>query len=65
MKIDNKEIFIPGPCGRIQARYFKNKQRGTPVALVLHPHPQYEFYAEAEAADQKWIVCSIKLTQLL
>ena len=41
MKIDNKEIFIPGPCGRIQAQYFKNRQRGTPVALVLHPHPQY------------------------
>ena len=41
MKIENKEIFIPGPSGRIQAKYFKNKQRGAPVALVLHPHPQY------------------------
>tara|TARA_B110001452_G_C15200911_1_gene416774 strand:+ start:678 stop:1334 length:657 start_codon:yes stop_codon:yes gene_type:complete len=41
MKIENKEIFIPGPSGRIQARYFKNKQPGAPVALVLHPHPQY------------------------
>ena len=41
MKIENKEIFIPGPSGRIQAKYFKNKQQGAPVALVLHPHPQY------------------------
>ena len=41
MKIENKEIFIPGPSGRIQARYFKNKQPGAPVALVLQPHPQY------------------------
>jgi len=41
MKIENKEIFIPGPSGRIQAKYFKNKQVGSPVALVLQPHPQY------------------------
>ena len=41
MKTDSKEIFIPGPGGRIQAQYFKNKQQGSPVALVLHPHPQY------------------------
>ena len=37
----NKEIFIPGPSGRIQAKYFKSKQQGAPIALVLHPHPQY------------------------
>ena len=41
MKNENKEIFIPGPSGRIQAKYFKNKQQNSPVALVLHPHPQY------------------------
>ena len=41
MKIENKEIFIPGPSGRIQAKYFKNRQPNAPVALVLHPHPQY------------------------
>jgi len=35
------EIFIPGSSGRIQAKYFKNKQQGAPVALVLQPHPQY------------------------
>ena len=41
MRNENKEIFIPGPCGRIQAKYFKNKQPGAPVAIVLQPHPQY------------------------
>ena len=41
MNVENKEIFIPGPAGRIQAKYFKNKKVGAPVALVLSPHPQY------------------------
>jgi uncharacterized protein len=41
MKNENKEIFIPGPSGRIQAKYFKSSQQGAPVALILHPHPQY------------------------
>tara|TARA_B100000686_G_scaffold338683_1_gene411557 strand:- start:1636 stop:2292 length:657 start_codon:yes stop_codon:yes gene_type:complete len=41
MKTKNKEIFIPGPSGRIQAKYYKSKQRGAPIALVLQPHPQY------------------------
>ena len=40
MKNENKEIFIPGPCGRIQAKYYKNNTLGSPVALVLQPHPQ-------------------------
>ena len=41
MKNKIKEIFIPGPCGRIQAKYSKNEHKGAPVALVLQPHPQY------------------------
>ena len=41
MKDGSKEIFIPGPSGRIQAKYVKNKQPGAPIALVLQPHPQY------------------------
>ena len=41
MKDGSKEIFIPGPSGRIQAKYVKNKQSGAPIALVLQPHPQY------------------------
>ena len=41
MKSESNEIFIPGPAGRIQAKYFKSKQQGASVALVLQPHPQY------------------------
>ena len=41
MSIESKEIFIPGPCGRIQAKYYKNNLPEAPVALVLQPHPQY------------------------
>ena len=41
MEIKNREIFIPGSSGRIQAKYSKSKQIGAPVALVLSPHPQY------------------------
>ena len=37
----SREIFIPGPSGRIQAKYYKSKKIGAPVALVLQPHPQY------------------------
>ena len=35
------EIFIPGPAGRIEAKYYKSKKSTSPIALVLHPHPQY------------------------
>ena len=40
---DNKivEIFIPGPAGRLEAKYYKSKKNTSPIALVLHPHPQY------------------------
>tara|TARA_B110001454_G_scaffold148771_1_gene138187 strand:- start:455 stop:1111 length:657 start_codon:yes stop_codon:yes gene_type:complete len=41
MKNQSKEIFIPGPSGRIQAQYYKSEVPESPVALVLHPHPQY------------------------
>tara|TARA_B100001123_G_scaffold450797_1_gene623867 strand:+ start:3405 stop:4061 length:657 start_codon:yes stop_codon:yes gene_type:complete len=35
------ELFIPGPAGRLEAKYYKNEKKTTPVALVLQPHPQY------------------------
>jgi len=35
------EIFIPGPVGRLEAKYFKSNKNTSPIALVLHPHPQY------------------------
>ncbi len=41
--MENKvvEIFIPGPAGRLEAKYFKSKKNTSPIALILHPHPQY------------------------
>ena len=41
--MDNKvsELFIPGPVGRIEAKYIKNNKKSAPVALILQPHPQY------------------------
>ena len=41
--MDNKilEIFIPGPAGRLEAKYYKSKKNTSPICLVLHPHPQY------------------------
>ena len=41
MGAEHKEIFIPGPSGRIQAKYYKNTIPGAPIALILQPHPQY------------------------
>ena len=41
MKPKSLEIFIPGPSGRLEAKYYKNPKFGSPVAIVLHPHPQY------------------------
>ena len=41
--MENKiiEIFIPGPAGRLEAKYSKSKKKTSPIALILHPHPQY------------------------
>ena len=29
------------PAGRLEAKYYKNFKFGLPIAIVLHPHPQY------------------------
>ncbi len=41
--MDNKitEIFIPGPAGRLETKYYKSNKNTSPIALILHPHPQY------------------------
>jgi alpha/beta superfamily hydrolase len=41
MKPKSTEIFIPGPAGRLEAKYYKNSKFASPVAIVLQPHPQY------------------------
>lgn len=35
------EVIFNGPDGRIEGRYHNAKTPTAPVALVLHPHPQY------------------------
>ena len=41
MKQKSLEIFIPGPSGRLEGKYFKNNKKNSPVAIILQPHPQY------------------------
>ncbi|MEM9783067.1 MAG: alpha/beta hydrolase [Pseudomonadota bacterium] len=35
------EVIFPGPDGRLEGRYHPNGDRDSPIALVLHPHPQF------------------------
>ena len=35
------EVIFNGPAGRIEGRYQQAKNRAAPIAIVLHPHPQF------------------------
>src|SRR4051794_17831828 len=35
------EVVFTGPAGRIEGRYQPAKQKGAPIAIILHPHPQF------------------------
>jgi len=35
------EVIFPGPDGRLEGRYHPQKDRNAPIALILHPHPQF------------------------
>ena len=35
------KLIIPGPEGRIEARYEGHADETAPLALILHPHPQH------------------------
>lgn len=35
------EVIISGPAGRIEARYHHQPVTDSPVAIILHPHPQF------------------------
>jgi uncharacterized protein len=35
------ELIINGPAGRIEARYHHEAAADSPIALILHPHPQF------------------------
>ncbi len=35
------EVIFNGPEGRLQGRYYHSKTPNAPIAILLHPHPQY------------------------
>lgn len=35
------EVIFNGPAGRLEGRFHPSKQRGAPIAIILHPHPQF------------------------
>jgi alpha/beta superfamily hydrolase len=35
------EVIFTGPAGRLEGRFHQAKQRGAPIAVILHPHPQF------------------------
>ncbi len=35
------EVIFNGPDGRLEGRYHQSKRPNAPLALLLHPHPQY------------------------
>ncbi len=35
------EVIFNGPAGRIEGRYHHNESSTSPVAIILHPHPQF------------------------
>jgi hypothetical protein len=35
------EVIFNGPAGRIEGRYHHNPASDAPIALILHPHPQF------------------------
>ncbi|MEQ9520456.1 MAG: alpha/beta hydrolase [Parvibaculum sp.] len=35
------EVIFNGPAGRLEGRYHISQKKNAPLALVLHPHPQF------------------------
>jgi alpha/beta superfamily hydrolase len=35
------DVMFTGPEGRLEGRYHQSKEEHAPIALILHPHPQY------------------------
>ncbi len=35
------EVTLNGPDGRLEGRYHHSKSSNPPIALILHPHPQF------------------------
>lgn len=35
------EVIFNGPAGRLEGRYQPGKEKNAPIAIILHPHPQF------------------------
>jgi uncharacterized protein len=35
------EVIFNGPDGRLEGRYHQSKRKSAPIAMILHPHPQF------------------------
>lgn len=35
------EVIFPGPDGRLEGRYHRQPAKDAPIAIILHPHPQF------------------------
>ena len=35
------EVIFNGPAGRLEGRYQPSTEKNAPIAIVLHPHPQF------------------------
>ncbi len=35
------EIIFTGPAGRLEGRFQPAKRKNGPIAIILHPHPQF------------------------
>ncbi len=35
------EVIFTGPAGCLEGRYHPAKQKNAPIAMILHPHPQF------------------------
>ncbi len=59
--MENKivEIFIPGPAGRLEAKYYKNQKITSPIALVLQPHPKVVVETFHAFMDNGFSVCRV------
>ena len=35
------EVIFNGPSGRLEGRYQPGTEKNAPIAIILHPHPQF------------------------
>ena len=35
------EVIFNGPAGRLEGRYQPSMEKNAPIAIILHPHPQF------------------------